>query len=94
MFVCACVCLIQSVMSVGVFVVFVVVDNPADVGGDSILDVRVPIFGGSIGAPPEIKTYMDFFPFPFYVILRNIRNLPAIVGDALRQWFEIVAGHR
>lgn len=33
---------------------------------------------------------MDDFPFPFYVILRQIAALPAIIGEALLQWFEIV----
>ena len=39
---------------------------------------------------PEIKTYMDHFPFPFYIILRDINSLPQVLSDALRQWFELV----
>ena len=39
---------------------------------------------------PQISSYMRHFPFPFYVILQDINSLPAILGDALRQWFELV----
>ncbi len=56
---------------------------------DSILDIRVPVFKGP-GQLPEIKSYMDHFPFPFYVILRDINSLPHTLSDALRQWFELV----
>ena len=56
---------------------------------DSILDIRVPVFKGA-GQLPEIKSYMDYFPFPFYIILKDINSLPAILSDALRQWFELV----
>lgn len=33
---------------------------------------------------------MDYFPFPFYIILRDINSLPHVLCDALRQWFELV----
>ncbi|XP_074625737.1 midasin-like [Acropora palmata] len=70
-----------------IFMVFVILDNPAN--KDSILDIRFPIFRPS--KPPEIKSYMEQFPFPFYIILRDINALPQILSDALRQWFELVA---
>lgn len=38
----------------------------------------------------EIRSYLDNFPFPFYVILRDINSLPTVLSDALRQWFELV----
>ena len=56
---------------------------------DSILDIRVPVFKQA-GAMPEIQSYMEHFPFPFYIILRNINALPETLSDALRQWFELV----
>lgn len=56
---------------------------------DSILDIRTPIF--SEGKLLGISSYMDTFPFPFYLILRDIANLPAVLSDALRQWFELVS---
>ena len=67
--------------------VFVILDNPTN--KDSVLDIRVPIFRP--GKPPEIKSYMEQFPFPFYIILRDINALPLTLSDALRQWFELVS---
>lgn len=67
--------------------VFVILDNPAN--KDSVLDIRVPIFRP--GKLPEIKSYMEQFPFPFYIILRDINALPLTLSDALRQWFELVS---
>lgn len=78
---------VQAARSANVFVIFVVLDNPSS--RDSILDIKVPIFKGP-GELPEIRSYMEEFPFPFYVILRNVNGLPETLSDALRQWFELV----
>ncbi|XP_076242744.1 midasin [Calliopsis andreniformis] len=69
-----------------IFLVFIIVDNPMN--KDSILDIRMPVFEN--GKLLNIRSYMDNFPFPFYIILRDLSTLPAILSDALRQWFEIV----
>ncbi|XP_046422100.1 midasin [Neodiprion fabricii] len=69
-----------------IFLVFIIVDNP--INKDSILDIRMPVFQG--GKLVSIRSYMDNFPFPFYMILRDINALPAVLSDALRQWFELV----
>jgi midasin len=37
-----------------------------------------------------VNEYLDSFPFPFYIILQDVNALPAVVSDALRQWFELV----
>lgn len=55
---------------------------------DSVLDIRMPIFEG--GKLVAINSYMDNFPFPFYMILKDINALPSVLSDALRQWFEVV----
>lgn len=55
---------------------------------DSILDIRMPMFKD--GKLLSIQSYMDNFPFPFYLILRDINMLPSVLSDALRQWFEVV----
>ncbi|XP_053277901.1 midasin-like [Pleuronectes platessa] len=78
---------VRAARSANVFVIFVVLDNPNS--RDSILDIKVPIFKGP-GELPEFRTYMEEFPFPFYVILRDVNALPETLSDALRQWFELV----
>ena len=35
------------------------------------------------------KAYMDSFPFPYYVVLKDIASLPIVLSDALRQWIEL-----
>ena len=37
----------------------------------------------------KVTDYLDDFPFPFYIILSDIKALPEIIADALRQWFEL-----
>ncbi|RUS90710.1 hypothetical protein EGW08_001514, partial [Elysia chlorotica] len=70
-----------------VFLVFLILDSPDKKG--SLLDARVPIMESS-GKIQEIKSYMELFPFPFYIFLRDINSMPQILSDALRQWFELV----
>lgn len=84
-------CVLQAIRrakQAGLFMVFVILDNPE--GKDSILDIRMPIFDPSSGKLAGMKSYLDMFPFPFYVILRDIKTLPVVLSDALRQWFELV----
>ncbi|MEQ2169786.1 AAA ATPase midasin [Goodea atripinnis] len=71
---------VQEARTANIFVIFVVLDNP---------NTRVPIFKGP-GELPEIHSYMEKFPFPFYVILRDVNALPETLSDALRQWFELI----
>ncbi|XP_042126882.1 midasin [Peromyscus maniculatus bairdii] len=78
---------VQAAQNANIFVIFVVLDNPNS--RDSILDIKVPIFKGP-GEMPEIRSYMEEFPFPFYIILRDVNALPETLSDALRQWFELV----
>lgn len=78
---------VQNARNAHIFVIFVVLDNPSS--RDSILDIKVPIFKGP-GEMPEIRSYMEEFPFPFYIILRDMNALPETLSDALRQWFELV----
>ena len=39
---------------------------------------------------PKLKNFMDDYPFPYYLIVEDMNSLPEILGDALRQWFEII----
>jgi len=38
----------------------------------------------------KLTNYMESFPFPFYVVIRDVASLPMTLSDALRQWFELV----
>jgi midasin len=41
------------------------------------------------GGKPVFSRYMDDFPWPYYVLLRDIAALPHTLADLLRQWFEL-----
>ena len=69
----------------GVMTVFIVLDT----GSSSILDIRVPQFGAN--SQLTFSSYMDSFPFQFYLILRNIDSLPSVLARALRQWLQLVS---
>jgi len=40
---------------------------------------------------PVFTKYLDTFPFPYYTLVQDIQNLPGVVSDLLRQWFQITA---
>ena len=67
----------------GVAVVLVLLDRP---GRDSILEMRSVAFDAQGGV--AISPYLDGYPFPCYVVLRDVRELPETLAAALKQWFE------
>ena len=38
----------------------------------------------------EMHRYLDTFPFDYFVVLRNITELPDVLSDALRQFFSLL----
>lgn len=59
---------------------------------DSIMDIRRPLLD-PVTNKISFMQYLDAFPFPFYLILRDMSALPNVLGDALRQWFELAANN-
>ncbi|EDW01516.1 GH20407 [Drosophila grimshawi] len=69
-----------------IFLVYIIIDNPEN--KNSILDIQhVEVNAdGSV----KINSYLDSFPFPYYVIVRDLNQLPLVLSEAMRQWFELV----
>lgn len=69
-----------------IFLVYIIIDNPEN--KDSILDIQ------TMEMLPDkrinIKSYLEDFPFPYYVIVRDLNQLPLVLSEAMRQWFELV----
>jgi midasin len=65
-------------------------NNPATKDKTSILDLQ------SVEISAEGKVvrwkYMERFPFRYYLVVRDVRELPGVLAGALRQWFGEVAG--
>lgn len=66
----------------GVLLAFIVLDNPTS----SVLDMQSVSFAQG---KPVLSKYIDSFPFPLYIVLRDIAALPSTLADLLRQWFEL-----
>eukprot|EP01018_Ginkgo_biloba_P038909 Gb_21123 [translate_table: standard] len=62
---------------------FILLDNPEE----SIMDVQSISFKSGV---PTFSKYLDSFPFPYYIILKDIEALPRTLADLLRQWFELM----
>nr|CCC89279.1 unnamed protein product [Trypanosoma congolense IL3000] len=57
------------------------------VKSNSILDMQLVEFkGGNVVR----RSYMESFPFPYYLVVRDLETLPNAIADALRQWFELL----
>jgi midasin len=37
------------------------------------------------------SSYLENFPFPFHIVIRQLASLPDIVAEAMRQWFELIS---
>ena len=73
----------RDAVDAGVAVVLVLLDRP---GHDSILEMQIVAFDAQGGV--AISPYLDGYPFPCYVVLRDVRELPETLAAALKQWFE------
>lgn len=84
-----------------IMIVFVVVDSAAQntgvVGGNgntqgkgqSIVDLQRAEFVKDADGNPQLNMikYLDTFPFRYYLIVRDVQELPGVLAGALRQWF-------
>ncbi|TIA99817.1 hypothetical protein E3P84_02013 [Wallemia ichthyophaga] len=71
-----------------VLIVFVVLDSLKE-DSNSVLSMTQASYKMLEGRPQlSVERYMDTFPFPYYVVVRNIDNLPDILSSTLRQWAE------
>ena len=99
--------LVRQAMEERIMIIFVIVDavNKSN-QRSSILEMSQAVFepsqgqrddddddGGGGGAEPEltIKRYLDGFPFAYYPVVGDVRELPNVLSSALRQWFAEVA---
>jgi len=65
---------------------FIVLDSTAS--KDSILEMKQISYSSK--GTMTMSRYIDSFPFPYYLVLRELSALPQVLADALRQWFEML----
>ncbi|KAJ2745847.1 AAA ATPase midasin [Coemansia sp. BCRC 34301] len=98
---------VRAAMEQRIMTVFIVLDRSAlaapasddattaiDPEKDSIMNTQhVSFVKGPDGKMEmRVERYLDTFPFKFYVVLRNIHGLPAVLAETLRQYFTLVGG--
>jgi midasin len=84
--------LVREALDVNIMMIFVILDAIHPERKDSILDIKSYSFvAGENGQVVKETRYLDSFPFNYFVIVRDIRELPAVLASALRQWFAEVA---
>lgn len=81
--------LVRRALEAKVMVVFVIVDAARE---GSILEMsKVKFVEDDMGGSRLVmERYLDTFPFGYYLIVRNVRELPEVLASALRQWLQEV----
>ena len=89
--------LVRQAREERIMVVFVVVDAGAGTETEtertSIVELQTAQFGRDAAGETQLRMvpYLDSFPFPYYLIVRDVEELPGVLAGALRQWFAEVA---
>jgi len=78
--------LVRQAQEERIMIVFVIVDS---LKGESIMDMTQATFEPDEGGETKlkIKRYLDGFPFGYYLIVGDVKELPGVLATALRQWF-------
>ena len=79
--------LIRQAQEEQIMMVFVIVDALSK--QESIVDLSQAVFEPDATGETKlrIKRYLDGFPFSFYLVVGDVRELPGVLSQALRQWF-------
>lgn len=85
--------LVRQAQEEKIMIVFVIVDG---VKGESIVNMSQAVFENDPtsegGQKLKIKRYLEGFPFMYYLVVADVKELPGVLATALRQWFSEVVG--
>ena len=78
--------LVRQAQEERIMIIFVIVDA---LKGESIMDMTQATFEPDETGETrlKIKRYLEDFPFGYYLIVGNVKELPGVLAQALRQWF-------
>ncbi|RKF56890.1 Huge dynein-related AAA-type ATPase [Erysiphe neolycopersici] len=80
--------LLREAMEDQIMIVFVIVDDVKHKkGGQSVMDLSQAAF---VDGKVITSRYLDTFPFQYYIIVSDVRDLPNVLATLLRQWFQEV----
>jgi len=85
--------LIREMAEKNMLMVMIIVEGDGDGSAakkkkESILNMKEVSF---VNGKPKVKHFIEDYPFPYYLVVDDMVALPEILGDALRQWFEMLA---
>jgi midasin len=87
--------LLRQAIEERIMMVFVIVDDLKNKKkGESVMDLKEAKFvkDEMTGASNvKIERYLDTFPFQYYLIVSDVKELPGVLATLLRQWFAEVA---
>ena len=78
--------LIREMMERNILLAMIIVEGK-EKKKDSILNMKEVTFEKG---KPVVKRFIDDYPFPYYIVLDDVVSLPEVLGDALKQWFEML----
>ena len=78
--------LIREMVEKNILLVLIIVEGSEE--KNSIMNMKEVTF---TKGKPTVKRFIEDYPFPYYILLSDMQALPEVLGDALRQWFEMVA---
>ena len=85
--------LVRQAQEERIMIVFVIVDA---IRGESIVNMSQAVFEPDPnvegGQKLKIKRYLDGFPFMYYLVVGDVKELPGVLATALRGWFSEVVG--
>eukprot|EP00978_Attheya_sp_CCMP212_P021232 scaffold61822_cov52-Attheya_sp.AAC.5 len=83
--------LVREMSEKNILLVMIIVEGESSPGKkkkDSIINMKEVNFENG---KPKVTSFIDDYPFPYYMVLDDMISLPEVLGDALRQWFEMLA---
>lgn len=80
--------LIREMAERNILLVMIIVEGDKKNDNDRIISMKEVSFENG---KPKVKRFIEDYPFPYYIILDDMQSLPEVLGDALRQWFEMLA---
>jgi midasin len=87
--------LLREALEERIMMVFIIVDDvKTKKKGESVMDLKEARFvkdEGTGRSEVRIERYLDTFPFQYYLVVSDVRELPGVLAQLLRQWFSEVA---
>ncbi|KAF8853024.1 midasin [Acephala macrosclerotiorum] len=77
--------LLREALEQRIMMVFIIIDNVKEKKkGESVLDLQQATF---VDGKLNMSRYLDSFPFQYYIVVGDVKELPGVLATLLRQWF-------